>query len=730
MKSLRSYLFSYAMVAAMLLSSFGFAVAKPDEGMYTPDQIAKLPLAQRGLKIRPEDIYNPKGGGLSEAIVRLSIGCSAEFVSPEGLILTNHHCGYDALVAASTPERNYGEVGYRAGNRGEELPAKGYSIDIPERTEEVTAQVTKGTENLTGSALAEALKKNAADLQAAEQAKAPAGSTVQIQPVDNGYFYYLYQTHRVSDIRIVYAPPKNIGFYGGDPDNFEWTRHDGDFTFMRAYVAPDGKSAEYSTSNVPYKPKKYLTLNIGPKKEGDFVFVLGYPGGTTRYRESQNVAFSQDINFPFIVDFLSTQSNALQEIGRDDETKRVKLQAEVFELNNSIKAYGGGVEAMKRAKVVDQRRSEEARLTQWIAQNPERQKKYGTLLADIDRLYKTDYASAQRDRLLRTLPGVNTPIAQTPMPIFKELVDAAAAIQAKKALTDQKKAEIQSVFADREPEVERALIRYFLLAFDKLPADQRFDAYDTLLSGQTGAARRQAADAIADSVAVKDFTTPESIVALYSLTPEQFNEKYQEIWKIATALLAEQPAIVKRTAEFNSAIGPLRVTYMRALTEMRGVTPYPDANFTQRFTFGNIKGYSPREAIQYSPFTTLKGVLEKDTGIEPFNAPPKLRELQNARDFGPYGVGDTVPVDFLATLDIIGGNSGSPVMNGYGEQVGIVFDGNYEGLGNDYFFSPEYGRTIAVDIRYVLFLTEKFGDAGWILKEMTIKSGSKAKSVS
>jgi hypothetical protein len=728
MKSIRSYVFSYAMVSALLLSSFGFAVAKPDEGMYTPDQIAKLPLKERGLKINPEDIYNPRGGGLSEAIVRLSIGCSAEFVSPEGLILTNHHCGYDALVAASTPEKNYGEVGYKASNRGEELPAKGYSIDIPERTEDVTAQVTRGTEGLTGDALAQAVKKNVGALQAAEQAKAPAGSTVEIQPVDNGYFYYLYQNHKVSDIRIVYAPPKNIGFYGGDADNFEWTRHDGDFTFMRAYVAPDGKSAEYSASNVPYKPKKYLTLNIGPKKEGDFVFVMGYPGGTTRYRESQNVEFAQDVNFPFIVNFLSTQSNALQAIGRDDESKRVKLQAEVFELNNSIKAYAGGVEAMKRAKVVDQRRAEEANLANWIAQNPDRQKKYGTVLSDIDRLYKADYATSQRDRLLRTLPGPATPAAQTPMPVFKELVDAAAAVQAKKPLTDQKRAEIQQVFANREPEVERALMRYFLMSFDKLPAGQRFDAYDTLLSGQLGPARREAADAIADSVAVKDFTTPESIIALYSMTPEQFNEKYQEIWKIATALVPEQIAIGQRLGAFNAAIAPLRVTYMHALSEMRGTTPYPDANFTQRFTFGNIRGYSPREAIQYSPFTTLKGVLEKDTGIEPFNAPPKLRELQNAHDFGRYGVGDSVPVDFLATLDIIGGNSGSPIMNGSGEQVGIVFDGNYEGLGNDYFFSPDYGRTIAVDIRYVLFLTEKFGNAGWILNELNIKGAGQAKA--
>jgi hypothetical protein len=730
MKSIRNAIFSSLTVSAMLLSSFGFALAIPDEGMYTPDQIAKLPLAARGLKIKPTDIYNPQGGGLSEAVVRLSIGCSAEFVSPEGLILTNHHCGYDALVAASTPEKNYGEVGYKADSRAQELPAKGYSLDIPERTEDVTAQVKKGTESLTGDALAQALQKNAAELKAAEQAKAPAGSTVDIQAVDSGYFYYLYQMHPVKDIRIVYAPPKNIGFYGGDPDNFEWTRHDGDFTFMRAYVAPDGTSAEYSASNVPYKPKKFLTLNIGPKSEGDFVFVLGYPGGTTRYRESQAVEYAQNVNFPFIVNFLTTQSNTLQQIGREDEDKRIKLQAEVFELNNSIKAYAGGVEGIKRAHLVDQKRADEAKFAAWIAADPARRQKYGSVLSDIDRLYKSYYATSARDRLLRTMPSVTTPAAQTPMPIFKELVDAVAAVQAKKALTDAKKAEIQEIYKDREPLVERELLSYFLQALAELPVGQKFDPAENAFGSLKGSARRQAEEALAGSIAEKDFATPDSIIALYSLTPEQFQQKYPQIFQFATALTAEQPLIRQRLGKFNAEIDPLRVLYMRGTSEMKGITPYPDANFTQRFTFGNIKGYSPREAVQYSPFTTLKGVLEKDTGIEPFNAPPKLRELQNAHDFGRYGVGDTVPVDFLATLDIIGGNSGSPVMNGSGEQVGIVFDGNYEGLGNDMFFSPDYGRTIAVDIRYVLFLTEKFGGAGWILNELTIKGASKGKAAS
>lgn len=727
MKSIRNAIFSSFTVTAMLLSSFGFAIAEPDEGMYTPDQIAKLPLAARGLKINPSDIYDPQGGGLSEAVIRLSIGCTAEFVSPEGLILTNHHCGYDALVASSTPERNYGEVGYKANSRAEELPAKGYSIDIPERTEEVTAQVVKGTEGLTGDALNQTLRKNAGDLQAAEQAKAPAGSTVQIQPVNNGYFYYLYQTRTIKDIRIVYAPPKNIGFFGGDPDNFEWTRHDGDFTFMRAYAAPDGSAAEYSAGNVPYKPKKFLTLNIGPKIEGDFVFVLGYPGGTTRYRESQAVEFAQNVNFPFIVDFLTTQTNALQAIGRDDEEKRIKLQAEIFDLNNSIKAFTGGVTAMKRAGVVGQKRADEAKFAAWVNANPERQKKYGTVLSDFDRIYKTYYATSQRDRLLRTIPGVTTPIAQAAMPVFKEIVDAAAAIQAHKALSDEKRAEIKQVYTTREPLVEHELIRYFLEALSNLPADQKLAAAETIFGGLKGRERRHAEEDFAASIAEKDFATPESIYSLYSLTPAQFQEKYPKIYTFVTALSPEQPVIAQRLGKFNAEVGPLRLLYMRGMSEMKGMTPYPDANFTQRFTFGNIKGYSPREAVQFSPFTTLKGVLEKDTGVEPFNAPPKLRELQNARDFGRYGVGDSVPVDFLATLDIIGGNSGSPVMNGYGEQVGIVFDGNYEGLGNDMFFSPDYGRTIAVDIRYVLFLTEKFGGAGWILNELSITGSAKAK---
>src|SRR5688572_14888930 len=243
----KNTLLSLVLTVAVTVSSFSFALASVDEGMYTPDKIASLThLKKRGLKISPEEIYNPAGGGLTEAVIRLSIGCTSEFVSPEGLILTNHHCGFDALVSASTPEKDLVETGFKADNKAGEIPAKGYSIFVTQRVEDVTAKITNGTETLAGDALAAAIKKNMEELTKAEQAKAPAGSMIRIQMLNSGYFYYLYQTQQIKDIRIVYAPPRNIGVFGGDPDNFEWTRHTGDFTFLRAYTAPDGSPAEYS----------------------------------------------------------------------------------------------------------------------------------------------------------------------------------------------------------------------------------------------------------------------------------------------------------------------------------------------------------------------------------------------------------------------------------------------------------------------------------------------------
>jgi hypothetical protein len=721
----KNAILSLVLLFAVLLTQAPFALAGFDEGMFMPDKIGMIPgLKKRGLKISPQEIYNPSGVSLSDAVIRLSIGCTAEFVSPEGLILTNHHCGFDALVQASTPEKDLVETGFRTDSRAGEIPAKDYSIFITEREEDVTAKVMQGTEGLAGEAFYAAVKKNVDALTSAEQAKAPAGSTVRIQVLNNGYYAYLFQTRQIKDIRVVYAPPRNIGVFGGDPDNFEWTRHTGDFTFLRAYVAPDGTAATYSVNNVPYKPKKYLTMNIGGLKDNDFTFVLGYPGGTVRYRESQSIEYARDANFPFLWRWLDARSAALREIGRTDEEKRIKYQSDIASFDNARKVYEGGERRLRQADVVEKRRAEEAQFAQWVAASPDRQKKYGTVLADIAAASAESNKYAKRDILVRRMPDAT-------MPMLRAIYTAVAE---NKSLSDSERqaklAEIQKSLADREPVYEREMIKFFLRQFAELPAGQKFDAAEKLFGTFTGQARDAAEDAFAENVAQGDYWTAETVAALYGPQTTEFRPERDNVKAFAMALKSERDAATARAVAFAEKIDRLRLLYQQGMAEMKGVTPYPDANSTLRFTFGNVKGYAPREAEYRTPFTTMKGMWEKDTGINPFDMPQKLKDLQSKHDFGRYGQGDSVVVNFLTTNDIIGGNSGSPVFNGNGEQVGIVFDGNYEGLGNDYYYDPNVNRTIAVDIRFVLFVTEKFGDAKWVVDEMKLVGGPKAKAAS
>lgn len=709
MKRFLSLALCLSFVASLVPAALAY-----DEGMFAPGQIASLDLKKKGLKIEPKDIWNPGNGGLSDAIVRLNAGpgggsCTAEFISPDGLILTNHHCGFDALVTASTPGKDLVETGFNAGSRGGEYQAKGYAVFITTRVDDVTAQVRAGTESLTGDALSAALDKNAKDLAAAEQAKAPAGQAVRVAPIDSGYFYYLYQTQAIKDIRMVFAPPRNIGVFGGDPDNFEWTRHTGDFTFLRAYVAPDGSAADYSPSNVPYHPKRFLTLNIGGIKDGDFTFVLGYPGGTTRYRESWSQLYARDANFPFLYRWFRTLADTLRTEGATDEEKRIKFQSDIADYDNERKLYEGGFLRLIKAKAVEQRRSEEAKMATWIAADPKRQQKYGNVLADLKQLSETTNASSKRDVLIRRFPDT---VSGT---VFTQIV---AAIANQKPLDDSQRKlkldEVKQAFEGRDAFFEAELLKFFLREMDALPAGQKFQPAEDLFGKLKGKERRDAEAKFAESIVNGKWSTPEAVVGLYG----PHTREYDPVLTFASGVINERRALADRTMNFNSKIDALRRAYMGALIEMENRTAYPDANLTLRFTYGNVKGYQSREAEFRSPFTTLKGMIEKNTGEKPFDVPQKLIDLQNNHDFGRYGEGDSVVLDFISTTDIIGGNSGSPIMNGNGEQVGIVFDGNFEGLGNDFYYDYNTNRTISCDVRFILFVTEKFGGGKWIVDEI------------
>ncbi len=702
-------LMAATLLAAVVYSIIPTALVRADEGMFTLDKIAGLPLAQKGLKIKPEDIYNAAGTGLSVAVPRLSIGCSSEFVSPDGLILTNHHCGYDALVAASTTAHNYGKDGYRAASRAEELPAKDYSIDITLREEDVTARVLDGIKADDDAAI----KQRVDAIEKEEQAKAGnADVRVQIQSLDNGLFYYLFAYQTVKDIRVVYAPPYSIGQFGGDPDNFEWTRHGGDFTFLRAYVAPDGKAAEYAKDNVPFKPKRFLTVSTEGLKENDLTMILGYPGGTTRYRESASIDYNENVQLPFTVDLFNARVQALELAGRECEAKRVALQGDVFNYLNSLKADEGGIVALHRSGLVKQRRADEAKLTQWIQADATRQAKYGDALARLNAAYAEYSKTARRDLVLRSMLQI-APV---------QLVLAAQSGQVPK---DRLKAAVPEIAAS-EPIVNREVFKFLLRKAAELPSDQRIAAIEKRFGNLQGEARERAeADFAQKAFQSETVTTEKGLNGLLDMSAEQMKTSQEHLLSFLNEIASDIPTAAAHQQTLNAALAKNRLPFIKAMSEMKGAALYPDANFTERFTYGEVKGYSPKESIVEKPFTTLDGVFEKDTGREPFNSPARLRDLWERKDFGQYAVGGTVPVDFLTTNDIIGGNSGSPVLNAKGEQVGIAFDGNYEGLGDDFFFNPNLGRTISVDIRYVLFITDKFGGAGWILKEMNINGGGK-----
>ena len=721
-----------AALALVLLMFLGLAPfrAFADEGMFLPDAISQLPfdkLAKRGLKLTAKEIDDPAGVSLKDAVVIVG-GGTGEFLSSEGLLLTNHHVAFDALVAASIPTNNYGMTGYTAKTRAEELPAKDYTVTITQDIKDVTSEVLAGvTETMQPRERAAAIQLKASALEKSDEAN---GLTVRVLPLNEGLSYYQFTYLVLRDVRVVYAPPKNIGFFGGDPDNFEWPRHCGDFTFMRAYVGPDGKPADYSPNNVPYKPKKFLTLSMAGVKEGDFTMVLGYPGSTRRYRESYSVAYNQDITQPFLVDLFNRQIEIRENIGRRDPALRVKLQSEIFDLNNTMKNYEGSILAMRRAGIVEKKRADEAAFKRWLEADPARKAKYGEALPALDKAYQELLTTAQRDLLLQQLFAASNLVsfafvagqvaAEKEKPEAERNPNLAAIIQ-------RTRAGIAPTLAERNPTIEREILIYLLGKADELPAGQKIDFIEKRFGQLQGEARRRAEEDFARAIVDnRRFSTAEGVSGLFDLTAAQLRELKEPLLEFSTALGADVQKYTTRTQAFNATVGRWRPLLIAGMSEMRGVKPYPDANRTLRFTYGEVKGYVPREAIIYTPFTKLSGVLEKDTGREPFDVPEKLKQLFRAKDFGPYALPGhaDVPVDFLSTTDIIGGNSGSPVLNGRGEQVGIVFDGNYEGLGNDFFYNEDKGRTISVDIRYVLFLVDKFGGAGYLLKELDIKGAA------
>ncbi|MFC1536000.1 S46 family peptidase [Candidatus Neomarinimicrobiota bacterium] len=708
----------------IIVSISGLAIA--DEGMWTMDQIDKLDLEKKGLKIPLEEVYNPDGTSLFNAIVNLGGGTS-EFVSSNGLILTNHHVAYGSVQRASTQGTDYLTNGFLANSLEEEIQAPGSSAMIIDEIRDVTDEVL----------MAGAKIKNLVKRQKAIDAKIQAMTddieegkedvTARIAAMYEGQQYLLYIYKRFDDVRIVYMPPQAIGNYGGDIDNWMWPRHTGDFAYARVYVSPDGIGRKYHEDNVPYQPKKWLKISTRDLDDGDFTMVMGYPGRTSRYRSSHSVKFNRELYYPEWLQSASDVIKILEKAGEDSPEAKMAVAGQREGIANYQKKYSGTVAAMDKFNYFKYTVENEKKFLEFVKSDRKLKKKYGKVLDDIGVLYKGLSASKMHDDIVDYFGGYWRFIGT--MPIVADNIVYFANEREKsdedrdpnfseKDVTRNKERLHYRYMGFYEP-AQKKLFKYFLEKASKLPVTNRVKGIDEVLA-KNNMTITEYVDFAFENTKLSDVEYAKSLYELSSSELERLGDPFIDL---AVALYEENEVLRKQGEKFGAAVTALRKRYMEGLRLMSDEAVYPDANGTFRFTFGNVEGYTPRDAVQYAPFTTLTGAIEKDTGERPFDVPAKLKELYKVRDYGNWIDPDLndIPIAFTHGVETTNGNSGSPVLNAYGEMIGIVFDGNIESMLSDWKYDPDIQRTISVDIRYVMFVTEKYAGADYLLEEMGLK---------
>jgi hypothetical protein len=696
--------------------------AVAQEGMWLLSQIGQLDLANKGLQIPVEKIYSPDKPCLANAILQLG-GGSASFVSPEGLVVTNHHVAYTALQRASSVSSDYLVNGFLAKERSAEISAPGYQAMIMLKMKDVTAEVLAAAKGITDpvekdkkinqkiAAMTEAVKEKESDHEA------------DVVSLFEGRQYIMHTYKVFKDIRIVYAPPLSIGNYGGEIDNWMWPRHTGDFSFMRVYVSPKGEGTEYSAENVPYKPEVWLKVAQGDLDEGDFNFIIGYPGQTTRYRSSNSVGWNLQKNYPSSVSNFKEIIDLCQGLTKDDPAGNLKVAALEKGLANAMKNYQGNIEGMTKTNFLQKKLDFEKEYLTWANSTPERKAKYADILSKEKAQYDILEKTRDRDNVIGILQGLSGTLSGVAAQIYglaKELEKPEGERQpglTKDAL-DEFAEGLTYTYNDYYEPVDKAMLLRALKMAEALPAAQRIAGMEYIFTG-SGMTPEQWVEKAYSTSKLKDIEFAKNLIGK---PPSELIKLEDPFIGIAAGIYDASEESAKISRVFGANVTALRKEYIEALYEWKGSALYPDASGTIRFTWGPIKGYKPADAVWYEPFTSLKGVVDKNTGAEPFDAPAGLVKLEEVKDYGRWTDPELtdVPVAFLNQCDITGGNSGSPVMNAKGEIIGIAFDGNWEAMTSDWQYDYAMQRCIAVDFRYVLFVTEKFGNAGFLLKEMGV----------
>ncbi len=682
---------------------------KADEGMWLPSLISQriADMQEKGFRLSAEDIYNVNQASLKDAVVLFGRGCTGELVSAEGLLITNHHCGYGQIQKHSSVEHDYLRDGFWAMTRDEELPNKGLTVSFLERMEDVTPLILKGvTSEMSEADRVKIVSKNSeALMDKVEKEGKGIRATVEALYYGNQYFLFVYREYQ--DVRLVGAPPSSIGKFGGETDNWMWPRHTGDFSIFRIYADRNNDPAPYSKDNVPYTPKRYFKISTGGVHEGDFTFIYGFPGRTQEYIHSDAVRYIQDIGDPHKIMLRTKRLEIMNRYMGESQKVRIQYSAKKASVANAWKKWQGEVKGLKKMKTIETKQHYE----QWF-ENWAKESAYEGVTSRLEGLYNEleplqfmyDYytEAVMACELLRYAPGACRK-------------DENGALD----ITSTREA-AEAFFKDYHMPIDKEIFAAMMTEFDRNIPDDSKPEYFRQQMEKYGDAEAWAEELFTESV----FTDQENVMTLEGIVLEdpamELVEKMRE-W-IAP--------VTQRIKEINQALQLTYRDYMRGQMEFAedlgssaGRTAfYPDANLTLRVAYGHIKGYSPSDGTYYLPSSTIKGIMEKDNpDIFDYNIPQRLRDIYAAKDYGRWAdESGEVPVCFIATNHTTGGNSGSPVINADGNLIGLNFDRVWEGTMSDIVFDPDKCRNIALDIRYVLFTIEKLAGASHLIDEMTL----------
>ena len=704
-----------------------------DEGMWMPQQIPDLAPRLKELGFTGDaKMWADLTGFPMNAIVSLG-GCSASFISPDGLIATNNHCVQGSLQYNSTPEKNLIVDGYLARTREEELSnGPGSRVWVTVSVREVTDQITgKIDPKLTDRKRFDVIERRVKEQTAACEKD---GLRCRVASFFEGLRWFEIAQLEINDVRLVYSPPQGIGNYGGETDNWQWPRHTGDFSFYRAYVGKDGKPAAYSKENVPYHPKHFLKVSPKGASPGELIFVAGYPGRTQRHETYAEVKDRTEWALPQSVRRSKEMIALLEETTKGNKELAIKAEPRMRGLFNGMKKNEGVLAGLLKGGILARKETKQKALEAWIAADPSRQKEYGPVLTDLAAMQAESLKTRERDTALATI-GFGSTLLGTADSLYrlslerpKKDVDRDPAFQERN--WTRMKEGLERMQRTYDHRIDRPMLRYALLGAAGLPADQRIAPLDTLVGFAPGMSKEDAAkkaDAYLDTLyAGTKLGEKEFRLALFEKSTKEIVDSKDEAVKLAVALHPVNEANREREKANDGKRSRLRPQYMRALLAQGGGLVAPDANSTLRVTFGRVMGVDPRDGMRYLPQTTLQGVVEKATGEGEFNAPKRQLEAIQALRAGkktPYfdaKLGD-VPVNFMSDVDTTGGNSGSAVLNSQGELVGLLFDGTLETVASDFLFETEKTRSIQVDTRYMLWTWDAVEGAKNLLDEVGIK---------